>query len=78
MRLAHIFRRPHYRSDVTDFIDQLKAADPDMEARQRAGRALLWDQSVDRRFQAEANSARVAQKPYVYQTGGASDDAAER
>lgn len=69
MRLAQLFRRQHYRSDVTDFIDQMKAADPQMEARQRAGRALLWDQAIDRGFQADARAARVAQKPYVYQTG---------
>ena len=31
-----IFRRPDYRSDTTQFIDQLKAAQPDLEARQRA------------------------------------------
>ncbi len=78
MRLAQLFRRQHYRSDVTDFIDQLKADDPQMEARQRAGRALLWDQSVDRGFQAEASAARVAQKPYVYQTGDQDSDAVKR
>ena len=63
-----IFRRPDYRSDTTEFIDQLKAAQPDLEARQRAGRALLWDKNLDRTLQSEYAQARVAQKPYVYLT----------
>lgn len=63
-----IFRRPDYRSDATQFIDQLKAEKPDLEARQRAGRALLWDKTLDRSLQDEYAQARVAQKPYVYLT----------
>lgn len=62
------FARPHYTSDATQFIDSLKAAKPELEAEQREGRALLWDKQVDRDQQAQANAARVAQKPYVYQT----------
>ena len=58
-----IFRRPDYRSDTTQFIDQLKAAQPDLEARQRAGRALLWDKNLDRTLQSEYAQGRVAQKP---------------
>jgi hypothetical protein len=63
-----IFRRPDYRSDTTQFIDQLKADQPDLEARQRAGRALLWDKNLDRTLQSEYAQGRVAQKPYVYLT----------
>ena len=63
-----IFRRPDYRSDTTQFIDQLKAAQPDLEARQRAGRALLWDKNLDRTLQSEYAQGRVVQKPYVYLT----------
>lgn len=63
-----IFRRPDYRSDTTQFIDQLKAAQPDLEARQRAGRALLWDKNLDRTLQSEYAQGRIAQKPYVYLT----------
>ena len=62
------FRRPDYRSDTTEFIDQLKAARPGLEQSQRQGRALLWDRPIDRALAAEAEAARVAQKPYVYQT----------
>ncbi len=58
--------RPPYASETTLFIQQLKANKPTLEAEQRAGRALLWDKSVDRQAQAEFAAARVAQKPYVY------------
>ncbi len=64
----NIFRRPDYQSDATQFIDQLKTAKPTLEAEQRQGRALLWDKSVDRNAVKAYNQARVAQKPYVYQT----------
>jgi hypothetical protein len=64
-----IFARPHYVSEATQFIDQLKAAQPELDQAQREGRALLWDQQIDRDFQADAEAAAVPQKPYVYQTG---------
>ncbi len=63
-----IFQRPHYTSEVTQFIEQMKAQKPHLEKEQRAGRALLWDKPVDRDAQQEFKAARVAQKPYVYQT----------
>jgi len=66
--LLKIFRRPDYNSEVTQFIEGLKAVKPDLEAQQRAGRALLWDKHVDRAAQTEWRGARVPQKPYVYQT----------
>ncbi len=62
------FRRPDYRSEVTQFIDELKAANPGLEAAQRAGRGRLWDKTIDREFEAAAEAADVPQKPYVYQT----------
>ena len=55
-----------YTSDVTNFIADLKAKKPTLEAEQQAGRALLWDKQVDRQAQAEWKAARVPQKPYVY------------
>ncbi len=63
-----IFARPHYTSDTTDFLNQLKQAKPELEAQQREGRGLLWDKQVDYEAQAQAAQARVPQKPYVYQT----------
>lgn len=64
----NLFARPHYTSDATQFIESLKQQKPELEAEQRQGRALLWDQSIDREFMAQARAARVKQKPYVYQT----------
>jgi len=63
------FARPHYASDTTHFLDKLKADRPTLEQEQRQGRALLWDKQIDRSFQADADTAKVAQQPYVYQTG---------
>ena len=62
-----LFWKP-YMSDVTSFIDELKAKKPTLEAEQRAGRALLWDKSLDRDAQAEWQDAAVPQQAYVYQT----------
>jgi Protein of unknown function (DUF3460) len=62
-----LFWKP-YKSDVTSFIDELRALKPTLEAEQRAGRALLWDKSLDRAAQADWQDAKVPQQPYVYQT----------
>ena len=64
-----LFWKP-YTSDVTNFIEQLKAARPTLEQEQAAGRALLWDKRIDREAEAEYSDARVPQQPYVYQTKG--------
>ncbi|MEO5658620.1 MAG: DUF3460 family protein [Polaromonas sp.] len=63
-----IFRRPDYTSEITTFIDELKAKKPTLEAEQRAGRALLWDKNLNLADQADRREARVAQQPYVYGT----------
>ena len=62
-----LFWKP-YTSDITNFIDELKASKPSLEDEQRAGRALLWDKRIDRALQEEWQEARVPQQPYVYQT----------
>ena len=62
-----LFWKP-YKSEVTNFIEELKAKKPTLEAEQRAGRALLWDRNLDRSAQAEWQDAAVPQQPYVYQT----------
>ncbi len=62
-----LFWKP-YTSDVTRFIDELRAKKPTLEAEQRAGRALLWDKLLDRSQQAEWQDADVPQQGYVYQT----------
>ena len=62
-----LFWKP-YTSDVTDFIQNLKAMKPTLEQEQRAGRALLWDKAQDRSASAEWQDAKVQQQAYVYQT----------
>lgn len=62
-----LFWKPH-TSDLTQFMADLKAKRPTLEAEQRAGRELLWDKRVDRAAQAEYESARVPQPAYVYFT----------
>ncbi len=62
-----LFWKP-YTSDVTNFIQTLKAAKPTLEEEQRAGRALLWDRTQDRDALAEWREGRVPQQAYVYQT----------
>ncbi len=62
-----LFWKP-YTSDVTQFIQNLKAIKPSLEQEQRAGRALLWDKPQDRKAAADWDDAKVAQQPYVYQT----------
>ena len=65
--LLNIFRRPDYTSDATQFIEQLKSTRPELESRQRAGRALLWDKQVDREAWSDFREAEIAQQAYVYQ-----------
>jgi len=62
-----LFWKP-YKSDVTQFIEELKAKKPTLEQEQLDGRARLWDKQVDREAQAEWREASVPQQPYVYQT----------
>ena len=62
-----LFWKP-YTSDITSFIDELKAKKPTLGEEQRAGRALLWDKRIDRAMQADWREAGVPQQPYVYQT----------
>ena len=64
----NIFYRPHYNSEATQFINELRKKDPELQAKQREGRNLLWDKEIDRNASSGYRAAKVAQKPYVYQT----------
>lgn len=63
-----IFRRPDYRSDTTNFLNELKKENPALPAQQLAGRSLLWDKSVNYETAGDIAQGEVAQQPYVYQT----------
>jgi hypothetical protein len=57
-----------YQSELTEFISSLKSGNPQLEAEQFAGRALLWDKpTIDLDTQERLRVSRVSQKPYVYQ-----------
>jgi hypothetical protein len=57
-----------YTSDITSFIDELKANKPTLEDEQRQGRAIWWDRRIDPIAEGDYQDARVPQQPYVYQT----------
>ncbi|HEX6019169.1 MAG TPA: DUF3460 family protein [Burkholderiaceae bacterium] len=61
----HLFWKP-YQSEATQFIEQMKAKKPSLEAEQRAGRDRLWDREIDREAQSRYRGARVPMQPYVY------------
>lgn len=58
----------NYESEITQFLKQYKQQHPDVEQRQREGRARLWDKNLDAELQEQFKAGRVQQKPYVYQT----------
>ena len=76
-----LFWKP-YTSDVTAFIDQLKAARPTLEDEQRRGRSLLWDRPIDRRRRgrvrrgARCRSSRTSTRPGNAESPGMSGFAA--
>jgi len=59
----NIFYRPKYQSDVTQFITQLKAKDPALEAKQREGRELLWDKTLAAATGANTGQPRLPRSP---------------
>ncbi|SDV47998.1 DUF3460 family protein [Chitinasiproducens palmae] len=56
-----------YQSEATQFLNSLKEQNPQIEAGQQAGRALLWDKRpVNLAESSDQQKARVKQTPYVY------------
>lgn len=60
----------NYESDITRFIRELKAKLPDLDRKQREGRAIFWDKTLDADDLRRWNESAVEQQPYVYQTRG--------
>ncbi len=57
-----------YESEFTLFLKDLKQRVPDLEEKQRQGRALLWDKAATSlNDQARRNEATLKQAAYVYQ-----------
>jgi hypothetical protein len=57
----------HYTSEITQFLESFKSSHPDIEQRQRDGRARLWDKAQDTELAEGFKQGRVRQHPYVYQ-----------
>ncbi len=55
-----------YKSELTQFLEQLKRERPQLERRQREGRALLWDRPQDLETMQRNRQSRVARSSYVY------------
>jgi hypothetical protein len=56
-----------YQSEFTQFLNELKAEKPDLEAGQQAGRALLWDKEpLSIEEQRRIKLAKLKQRAYVY------------
>ncbi len=57
-----------YESDITRFLHELKEKKPDLERKQREGRAIWWDKELDSEQLKRWRQSKVPQRPYVYQT----------
>ena len=56
-----------YTSEFTQFLGELKSEQPNLEAGQQAGRALLWDKEpLSAEDQRRAKVAKLKQRAYVY------------
>jgi hypothetical protein len=66
--LAEIAMAKNYESDITRFIRELKTKEPDLERKQREGRAIYWDKELDPDDLRRWKESKVPQDPYVYQT----------
>jgi Protein of unknown function (DUF3460) len=60
-----------YQSDVTQFLNKLKAERPHLEEEQRKGRAIWWDREpLDMEKVRQNQESRVLQQAYPYQSRG--------
>lgn len=58
-----------YKSEITQFLEQLKKDKPNIESGQLAGRALLWDKEpISPERSAEVIKMEIIQKAYPYAT----------
>ena len=60
------FKVKPYVSEVTHFLQDLKKQDPELEAKQKEGRARLWDKPQNPELAKEFKAGSVPQKAYVY------------
>jgi len=57
-----------YESEITQFLKDLKAQRPRLDAEQREGRAIWWDRdAIDLEQAKRLKESRVPARPYAYQ-----------
>jgi hypothetical protein len=59
-----------YESELTGFLRTLKQQDPELEEKQREGRALWWDRTSDAEDVDRWEKARPPRGSYVYYSTG--------
>ena len=55
-----------YESEITRFLRDLKQQRPEIERKQREGRAIWWDKVPDADESQRRQESQVAQPSYVY------------
>ena len=55
-----------YESEHTQFMREMNEQHPEWEAERQAGRALLWDRTVDQEEARRLREVREANRPYPY------------
>jgi hypothetical protein len=67
------FTKQHqqYQSEFSQFLNDFKKKNPEIELKQQIGRALLWDKTpIDLDTQRRFGESRIKQEAYVYQHEG--------
>ncbi|MCS7101869.1 MAG: DUF3460 family protein [Burkholderiaceae bacterium] len=57
-----------YESDVTRFLRELKEKRPEIERKQREGRAIWWDKQLDLEELRRQRESELPTPPYAYYT----------
>ena len=55
-----------YESDITRFIRDMKAKNPQIVEQQKKNRATWWDRPQDLEIRKERSESAVPQPPYAY------------
>lgn len=58
----------HYQSDITQFLNEYLANHPEEAEQRLKNRGLLWDVTLNPEEQKQFAAAKIAKKPYTYQT----------
>jgi hypothetical protein len=60
-------KNKQYKSEITEFITNLKSNNPELEKKQKSGRSILWDSTVSPKQKSNnVTHNEIKQSPYVY------------